>query len=322
MRAFLTGASGFIGSHLVDYLLERKWQVRTLRHERKIHREEEIEVVRGDVRDFHTLRDALEETDVLFHMAASLGSALISGEEFYKINAAGTKNVLKAAQEKKVKRIVHLSSAGVLGSVEKNETASEEYPLNPVSIYDQTKLEGEKIAIQKAREGMDIVVVRPGWVYGPGDRRTFKLISSIADRKFILVTRGKTWQTPIYIQDLIEGILLCTEKGRKGEIYHLSGGEVLRVREIVEVIASATGKKIPPLTLPLFPVSLAAFALEKIFFLFRKEAPLNRAKLSFFIHPKPLSIRKAEKELGFAPKRNFKDGMALTVAWYRENNWL
>jgi len=322
MRAFLTGASGFIGSHLVDYLLEIKWQVRALRYERKIHREEEIEVIRGDVRDFHSLRDALEDTDILFHMAASLGSALISEEEFSRINADGTKNVLKAAQAQKVKRIVHLSSAGVLGSVKKNEIAGEDYPPNPISFYDKTKFEGEKIALQMAREGMNIVVVRPGWVYGPGDRRTFKLISSIANRKFFLVTQGKTWQTPIYIQDLIEGMLLCTEKGRKGEIYHLCGGEVLSVREIVEVIASATGKKIPPLILPLFPVKLAAFALEKIFVLFRKEAPLNRAKLSFFIHPKPLSIRKAEKELGFAPKRNFKDEMALTVAWYRENNWL
>jgi len=322
MRAFLTGASGFIGSHLVDYLLEKKWHVRALLHQRKIPREEEIEVARGDIRDFHALREALEETDVLFHMAASLGSALISKEEFRKINADGTKNVLKAAQAQNIRRIVHLSSAGVLGSVKKNEIAGEDYPLNPIGIYDRSKLEGEKNALQMARQGMNIVVVRPGWVYGPGDRRTFKLIKSIAKKKFILVTKGKTWQTPIYIQDLIEGILLCTEKGRRGEIYHLSGGEVLSVGDIVEIIASATRSKIPPFTLPLSPVKLAAWSLEKIFSLFRKEAPLNRAKLSFFIHPKPLSIKKAEKELGFAPKKNFRDGMSLTVAWYRENNWL
>jgi len=322
MRAFLTGASGFIGSHLVEFLLKKKWQVRALRHQSKIHREEEIEIIRGDVRDFYTLKDALEETDVLFHMAASLGSDLISKDEFYKINAEGTKNVLKAAQDKKVKRVVHLSSAGVLGSIEKNEIASEEYPLNPMSIYDESKLEGEKVALQMAQEGMNIVVVRPGWVYGPGDKRTFKLVKSIAKKKFVLVSKGTTWQTPIYIQDLIEGILLCTERGREGEIYHLSGGEVLRVREIVEIIASATGKKIPSFTLPLLPVKLTAWSLEKIFSIFRKEAPLNLAKLSFFIHPKPLSIKKAEKELGFAPRKNFKEGMALAVSWYKENNWL
>jgi dihydroflavonol-4-reductase len=322
MRAFLTGASGFIGTHLVDYLLEKKWQVRALLHQSQIHQQEEIEVLRGDVRDFQALREAFEETDVLFHLAASLGSALISEDEFYQINDLGTRNILKAAQAKNVKRIVHLSSAGVLGSVKKNEIAGEDYPLNPMSIYDKSKLEGEKVALRMAQEGMNIVVIRPGWVYGPGDRRTFKLIKSIANKKFALVTKGETCQTPIYIQDLLEGILLCAEKGSKGEIYHLSGGEVLRVREIVEIIASATGKKLFPFTLPLFPVRLAALSLEKTFILFRKEAPLNRAKLSFFIHPKPLSIKKAEEELGFAPQKNFKDGMALTVAWYRENNWL
>jgi dihydroflavonol-4-reductase len=322
MRAFLTGASGFIGSHLVDHLLKKRWQVRVLLHQSKIHREEEIEVVRGDVRDFQALSQVLEETDVLFHLAASLGSALISEDEFYQINALGTRNILKAAQAQNVKTVVHLSSAGVLGSVRENEIADENYPVSPVSIYDKSKLEGEKIALQKALEEMNIVVIRPGWVYGPGDRRTFKLINSIAKKKFILVTKGKTWQTPIYIQDLLEGILLCAEKGRKGEIYHLSGGEVLRVKEMVEAIASATGNKIPPFTLPLFPAKLAAWTFEKIFSLFRKEAPLNRAKLSFFIHPKPLSIKKAKRELGFAPQKKFKEGMALAVAWYRENNWL
>jgi len=322
MRAFITGASGFIGRNLVEYLLQKKWQIRVLFHKTKIPREEELEVFRGNVRDFHTLRDALAGTDVLFHAAAALGSALINPEEFYQINVYGTRNVLRAAQAEKVKRIVHFSSAGVLGSVEKNRIAPEDYPLNPRNIYDKSKLEGEKIALRLAQEGMNIVIIRPGWVYGPGDRRTFKLIKSIDKKKFFLVTKGKTQQTPVYIQDLINGILICAEKGKRGEIYNLSGGEILSVREIVETISSSTGKKIPPFTLPLFPVKLAAWSAEKIFFLFKKEAPLNRAKLSFFTHPKPLSIKKAEEELGFSPQINFKKGMALAVRWYREHNWL
>jgi len=322
MRAFITGASGFIGSYLVEHLLQKNWQVRVLLHKNKIPRESEIEIVKGDIRDLQTLRDALAGIDVLFHGAAALGAALIGQEEFYKINVDGTKNILKAARAENIKRIVHLSSAGVLGSIKKNETAAEAYPLNPKNTYDKSKLEGEKIALQQAQEGMDIVIIRPGWVYGPGDRRTFKLIKSIDKRRFILVTKGKIWQTPIYIQDLIKGILLCAEKGKMGEIYHLSGGEVLSVREIVRTIAAATGKKIPAVTLPLFPVKFTAWSLEKIFFLFKKEAPLTPGKLSFFIHPKPLAVKKAINELGFSPQIIFKEGMALTVSWYREHNWL
>lgn len=322
MRAFLTGASGFIGSHLVEHLFQKKWHIKALLHKSKISKEEEIEVIRGDIRDFHALRNALVGTDVLFHMAAALGSAIINKKDFFDINVVGTKNILKAAKAANVKRIVHLSSAGVLGSVRKDEIAPEDYSLHPRNSYDESKLEGERFALQMAREGMNIVIIRPGWVYGPGDRRTFKLIKVIDKKKFVLVTKGKTWQTPIYIQDLIKGILLCAEKGKKGEIYNLSGGEVLSVREIVETIASATGKKIPPFTLPLFPVKSAAWFTEKIFFLFKREAPLNRAKLSFFIHPKPLSIKKAEKDLGFVPQMNFKDGMDSTISWYKKHKWL
>jgi len=322
MRAFLTGASGFIGSYLVEDLLQKKWQIKALLHKSNISREEEIEVIRGDIRDIHALRNALRGTDVLFHLAAALGSAIINQKEFFDVNVVGTKNVLKAAQAENVKKIIHLSSAGVLGSIRQNEIAAEDYSLHPRSSYDESKLEGERFALQMAGEGLNIVIIRPGWVYGPGDRRTFKLIKAIDKKKFVLVTKGKTWQTPIYIDDLIKGILLCAEKGKKGEIYNLAGGEVLSVREIVETIASATGKKIPPFTLPFFPVKFTAWIAEKIFFLLKREAPLNRAKLSFFIHPKPLSIKKAEKDLGFAPQINLKNGMDLTVRWYKEHNWL
>lgn len=322
MRAFITGASGFIGGHLVEHLLKKNWQVRALVHKKKILRQEKIEIVRGDISNLGLLRNALQEVDVLFHLASALGSSLISKKEFHAINAQGTQNVLEAASQANVRRIVHFSSAGVLGSVKKNEVADENYPLNPQNIYDKTKLEGEKIALRFAQRGMDVCIVRPGWAYGPHDRRTFKLINAIDKKRFIFVSKGQTCQTPVFIEDLIQATLLGAEKGRRGEIYHLAGKEVLTVREIVETIAWITGKKIPPFTLPVFPVRCAAWIMEKLFSLIRKEAPLNPSRLSFFIHPKPLSIEKAVKELGYSPQTDFKKGMALSILWYRENGWL
>ena len=322
MRAYITGASGFIGNHLLQRLIQKNWQVRALFHKRNISLAEKCEIVKGDIQDFDLLKDSLQETDVLFHLAAALGSLLIKKEEFFRINALGTKNVLNAAREAGVKRIIHLSSAGVLGSVRKNELADENYPLNPKNIYDETKLDGENIALRFAEKGMDIVVVRPGWIYGPEDRRTFKLIRAIAKKRFILVSKGKTWQTPVYIDDVIQGVLLCLEKGIKGEIYHLAGEEVLTVKEIVETIATTLGEKIPRIRLPLFPTKVAAWKLEKTFLLFKKEAPLTRGKLAFFIHPKPLSIQKAKRELGYAPQTDFETGINQTIAWHKENKWL
>lgn len=322
MRAFITGASGFVGTHLVNKLLKNNWSVRILIHKNNISDSKNCEVIPGDIGEKKLMEDALKETDVLFHLAAALGGSLIDRNEFYRINAAGTENVLDAAFKAGVKKAVHFSSAGVLGAVRNNNAVDEAYPPHPISPYDQSKLEGEKIALNRAKEGNPVLVIRPGWVYGPGDRRTFKLIRAIARKKFILVTRGLARQTPVFIDDLLQGVLQCVEQGRDGEIYNIAGDEVLTVRQIVENIAAATNSTIPKLTLPLFPTKVAAWKLEKAFRLFKKEAPLTSGKLAFFIHPKPLSIQKAALELGFAPQTLFQEGMAQTVNWYREQGWL
>ena len=323
MRAFITGASGFIGKHLARHLLQNGWQVRALVHDKKIiGLEDRLETVEGHIQNLTLLKEALTGTDLIFHLASALGASQIGRREFHAVNAEGTRTVLEAARETGVRKVVHFSSAGVLGHVKNGEVAGEDYPPRPRDIYDRTKLEGEAIALESARRGMDVVIVRPGWVYGPEDRRTFKLIRAIARGRFILVSKGKTLQTPVFVHDLIQGTMLSAEKGRRGEIYHLAGPEVLTVRIIVETIAAASRKKIPRFHPPLFPVSAAACLMGTAFSIFKKEAPLSPSRLSFFVHPKPLSIQKAVKELGFAPKTYFQKGMFQTVAWYRDAGWL
>ena len=322
MKAFITGASGFVGTHLARALLRQDWKVTLLRHERDLPGTEGCRVVQGDIRDPDSLKNVLEGSDVLFHLAAALGASRIGPQEFFRINVQGTRNVLEAASDAGVSRTIHFSSAGVLGSVQKNHPVSEDHSPSPRDIYDKTKLEGEKIALQFAQNGANIVVVRPGWAYGPGDRRTFKLIKAVASKKFLLVTRGTTCQTPVFIDDLIQGTLLCAEKGKKGEIYHLAGNEALTVKEITGFIARATGAPFTQFPLPTFALKVAAWKLEKSFLLLGREAPLTRGKLAFFIHPKPLSIRKARTDLGYVPEWTFERGIAATVAWYREHGWL
>jgi len=322
MKAFITGASGFIGTHLARKLLRQNWEVSILRHERDLPGLERCQVFQGDIRDTNSLKNFFKGTDVLFHLAAALGASRISSREFFHINAQGTQNVLEAATEAGVLKMVHFSSAGVLGSVRENLPVGEDYSPSPRDVYDKTKLEGEKIALQFAKKGANVVVIRPGWVYGPGDRRTFKLIKAVASKKFLLVTRGTTRQTPVFINDLIQGILLGAEKGKTGEIYHLAGKEVLAVKEIMSLIAKATGVPLPRFPLPTFALKVAAWKLEKAFLLLGREAPLTRGKLAFFIHPKPLSIQKASTDLGYAPQWNFNTGIATTVTWYREHGWL
>jgi dihydroflavonol-4-reductase len=322
MKAFITGASGFIGTHLARKLLDLNWQVSILRHAQDIPDMEKCQVFQGDIRDPDFLKEILRGTDVLFHLAAALGASRIAKEEFFRINAQGTKNVLQSAVDARVEKIVHFSSAGVLGSVKENRPAEENHLPHPRDIYDRTKWEGEKIALRFAEKGGNVVVIRPGWVYGPGDRRTFKLIKALATEKFMLLTKGSVCQTPVYIDDLIQGILLCAEKGAAGEIYHLTGKEALTVKEITTAIAHAAGKNFPHWPLPIFLLKVAAWKLEMFYNFFGKEAPLTRGKLAFFVHPKPLSIQKAKTKLDYEPEWDFKSGIASSLAWYRQNGWL
>jgi nucleoside-diphosphate-sugar epimerase len=326
-RAFVTGASGFVGRHLVERLLSEGWAVKAmdLRHDRPS--QARLTTIKGDITDRPLLEKELEGVDIVFHLAAALGASLIGEAEFFHINAGGTAAVLEAAEKRSVKRIVHFSSAGVLGAVDPGEVAGEDYPRRPIDVYDKSKYEGERIALKHAdrpagTSGPDIVIIRPGWLYGPGDRRTLKLIKAIVNKRFVLVTKGEALQTPCYIDDLIAGTLLCAAQGKNGEIYHIAGPQVLTVKDICETIASAGGTKIPGLRLPLWPVRIAAWKLGLLYRLFGKEAPLTMGKLAFFIHPKPLDIGKARRELGYAPQTDFESGLTRTIAWLRAHSWL
>lgn len=323
MKVFITGASGFVGGHLIQALQrEGSRHIGVLSHRRQLPIFDDCETVSGDINDFPLLVRSLRGTEILFHLAAALGGSLIDPMEFERINIRGTDTVLRAAGEAGVKKVVHFSSAGVLGIVPGGVAAGEDHALNPQTVYDRTKLEGERIALRHAQNGLDVCIVRPGWIYGPGDRRTFKLIRAIAKKRFILVTRGNALQTPVHIDDLVRGALMCAEKGRRGEIYHLAGEEALPVKSMVHAIAAAAGARILPGHLPLLPARAAAVILEALFRPLNKEAPLTRGKLAFFIHPKPLSIQKAIRTLEYRPQVSFQEGMTATLAWYTSHGWL
>ncbi len=322
MRAFITGASGFIGTHLVNELLNRHWEIKVITHKHAPAVQDHLEAVPGDLADTPSLKKSLAGTDVLFHLASALGSSLIPEAEFQTINAAGTESVLRAAAESGVKTIIHFSSAGVLGHVAENRPVDESYPTNPLDAYDRSKLEGEKIALGYGRRGLDVRVIRPGWVYGPGDRRTFKIIKAVARRRALLISSGRPLQSPVFIDDLVEGTLQCLERGRKAEVYNLAGPETLSVKQMLRTIARTAGTSLPPVRLPLRPAKAVAFVLDKVFRPFKKEAPLTPSRLAFFLRSKSLDIGKARRELNYAPRIGFEEGMRLTIAWYRDNGWL
>jgi dihydroflavonol-4-reductase len=322
MNAFVTGGSGFVGSRLCAALAAAGGNVKAFDLQPRGDAVPGIEFISGDIRDAALLEKAVAGTDVVFHLAAALGASRLEADEFMAINAGGTRTIMEAARKNGIRRVVHFSSAGVLGHVRPGDIADEKYPLDPQDVYDKTKLAGERAALEAAAAGLDVVVIRPGWLYGPGDRRTFKLIRSIARGGFIFPGKGETLQSPTYIDDLVAGTMLCAERGRAGEIYNIAGKDALPVRQMAEIIAAAAGKRLPRFYLPMGPTRAAGAVLGKLFGLFGREAPLNPSRLAFFVHSKGLKIDKARKELGFEPKVDFTEGLARAMAWYREAGWL
>ncbi len=321
MQAAITGGTGFIGCHLVDGLLERGWRVRILRHQRPPHRTD-VESVVGEVDRPEDLDRLFAGAAVVFHLAAAMGGSQMSIRDFVRINVGGTEAVLQAARKAGVKRVVQVRSAGVLGSVPEGVIAAEDYPPRPITVYDKTKWLAENLALQASREGQEVVVVRPGWVYGPRDLRTLKLIKAIKKKLFFLVNGGKGCQTPIWVKDLIDGMVMVAEKGKTGLVYHLAGEEILTVEQMASAIASSLQVKLRKWSPPLTLIKLSAHIGDGLGRIFRHEFPLTSGRLSFFLHSKPLSINRAKEELGFKPVTTFTEGIEKAIRWYKENGWL
>jgi len=325
MRALVTGGTGFIGSHLIDYLLNKKATVKALvRHPIKARQllGKKIQLIHGDILDPLSLKEAVKDVDTVFHLAAALGATPISNREFFRVNAQGTENVLKVCRKSDIHRIVYCSTVGVLGDI-KNPPANEEAPYNPDEVYDRSKCEGEEIALSFAREGLMVVVARPTWVYGPRDTRTLKLFRAIKRRKIIIVGKGNNLQHPVYVRDVAQGLYLCAQRDvPKGEVFILGGNEVITVGQLINKIASLLAVELPSVKLPLWSVRPIGWLMGWGGKLLGIEPPLSSSKVAFFAKNRAYDISKAKRELKYRPTVKLDRGLRQTLGWYIQNSYL
>lgn len=314
----ITGASGFVGRYLIQYLKTKDYEIRVLLNKTDI--DDSVEKVYGDIRDTIVLDEFTKGLDYVFHLATALGNRVISDKEFYDINVLGSENLIKSCIKNKVKRVVHFSSAGVYGKTSGIIELKETDDLNPIDIYEKTKAEGEK-RVLSFKDKINIVVIRPGWIYGEGDKRTFKLIKQIYNGPFFIVGSGKIKHSPIYVKDLADASFQIMKKGKSGEIYNLSDSSI-SVEDMINLISKALGKKRKFIKIPIAIIYPIAFIIEKIFSLFNKEAFINRSRLAFFTRGKPLDTSKIKNELEININRDFYEEMKIVVDWYKKNKWL
>jgi nucleoside-diphosphate-sugar epimerase len=326
VRALVTGATGFTGGHLAYQLVRGGHTVRALVRDADRARTlgaAGIELVPGDLRDRSVLSAATREIDVVFHVAAVYRQAGISKDTYRAVNVTAVRDVIEAAAGNGVQRVVHCSTVGVHGDVER-PPATEDAPLRPGDIYQVTKLEGERVARESAiRTGVEVVIVRPTGIYGPGDRRLLKLFRGVARGRFPMLGDGKIYYHLTYIDDLVDGFLLCgTQPAAANRTYILAGGEVTTLNELVTLIAGVAKVRPPWLRLPVWPFWLAGAVCEGVCVPLGLEPPLYRRRVDFYTKSRAFDITRARHELGYAPRVGLRDGIARTLDWYRAHGWL
>ncbi|MGH2523537.1 MAG: NAD-dependent epimerase/dehydratase family protein, partial [Anaerolineales bacterium] len=240
-RVLVTGGTGFLGQALVRALRDQGRAVRVLVRPRQNRvtparwerlRVQGVEMVIGDVLDKPAAWAAVQDVTHVFHLAGRLYVPGAPNREYEQLHVEGTRNVLTAcAESKAIRAIVHCSTTGVLGPT--GETpAAEDAPMRPGNIYERTKAAGEQLALALAhRDGLPLSVARPALVYGPGDRHLLGWFRAIKRGYYRVVGSGDSLLHPIYIDDVVDGLLRCAQTPEAvGRVYHLAGDRALPTR--------------------------------------------------------------------------------------------
>lgn len=322
----VTGANGFVGGHLTELLVKRGYRVRAMVRNPEKSRDslpKEVETVVGTMQDRESIRRAVEGVYGVFHIAAVFREAGLPDEYYFEVNAEGTRRVFEASIEAGVKRIIHCSTTGVLGDV-KNPPADETVPYAPCDIYQESKVEAEKIALEYfRREAVRGVVIRPAMIYGPRDTRLLKIFRMINRGKFFYVGRGDAFCHFIDVRDLAKAFLLAMEKENlNGEVYTIAGDEIIRLNEVVDKIADILHVKRPWLHLPLKPMQWLGDICEAICTPLKIQPPIYRRRVDFYIKNRSFDISKAKRDLGFKSSQPFELELKEIIQWYKERSLL
>lgn len=324
MKALVTGATGFVGSHLVEALLERGYEVSCLVRESSPLRWidwSRVNLMKGDVLDEASLAKAVEGVDYVFHLASATKGT--DAKRFDSINCEGTSRLLNAVARTnpKVKRVVHVSTLWAAGPGEDHRPLTEDSPCRPLSAYSKSKLAGERVAREYMGQ-LNITIVRPCSVYGPRDTNWLGFFRMIKKGLSIQLGSKERHQNLIHVRDLARGIILAAESEQaRGETYFLASPKTYSWGELCRTASNVLNNKILQIRIPETILFVTAVVIETLNNLVGTPRYMERAKMTEMVHPYWVcDTSKAEKHLGFHCNVVLEEGFKETLRWYQENH--
>jgi dihydroflavonol-4-reductase len=327
MKCFVTGATGFLGSHVARQLLARGADIRLL--VRAASRTDNIddlpaERALGDLRDAESLRKGMAGCEFVFHVAADYRLWTRNGQELYDSNLEGTRNVLQAARDSGVRRVVYTSSVATMGFGNNGRITDENTPValaNMIGDYKRSKFLAERLVLEAGRNGQNVVMVNPTTPIGERDIKptpSGQIVVDFLRRKFPAYV--DTGLNLVDVVDCAQGHLLAMEKATPGERYIL-GGENLTLKQILDKLATVTGLPSPKVKLP-YAVAFATGAVDTLVTgkLMKREPRVTLDAVRMGRKKMFVTSAKAERELGWNP-HPVNDALRRAVEWFQANGY-
>ncbi|HEY6284556.1 MAG TPA: NAD-dependent epimerase/dehydratase family protein [Ktedonobacteraceae bacterium] len=322
MRVLITGATGLLGGHLIKELQQRGEDIRALvlpvENADKLEKQG-VEVVRGDITDASTLEPAVQDVELIFHLAGMMG-VWRPLSDYRLVNVTGSENLYKAAQKAGVRRYVHTSSHTVYG-LGYGRFLTENDALRPdQDPYSLTKAEGDRLMRRlMLNSDSETVILRPGTFFGPGDHLHFgRMAQKMKDGKGVIIGRGDNALPFCYVTDVVQGFMLAAyHENAPSNVYNITNDRPLTQLEMFNAIADAVDGVRPTRHLPYLPIYYGSIVAEKVVARVTRTKPIvTQLGAMMFGSDNRHSVEKARRELGYEPKVDLRTGITLAAAWF------
>ena len=325
-KILVTGATGFVGSHLVDQLIEHKRSVRCLVRKSSNLRylnDPRIELAYGGLDNTTDWDEALEDVDVIYHVAGATFAR--RAQDYFTVNHQGTEALVAEALKRRnqIKRFVHISSLAAVGPARNGQPVDEDTTPAPITPYGRSKLMSEE-AVRVVADLVPITIVRPPAVYGPRDYGVLEFFKAVKGGMFPMIGRRDKRVSLVHARDLAGGIILAGESERAiGRTYFISSEDDYSMLAVADLIAALMRKRLRTITIPRAVAYSMAIAAEAGAALLGKPPVINRDKVTDLSQTGwTCSIERAKSELGYNPQVPIEDGLRETITWYKNEGWL